>query len=88
MIDFFVRQIKNEYTIYLIICSKDSENYVDKLYFTKHHIKYYINDLYDFLSTSFDLTIEEVDILIVRWVGQIIPTIEFDLNKYKAVTIT
>lgn len=87
MINFFLGEIKKNYTIYLIICSKDSESYVDKLYFTKHHIKYYINDIYDFLYSSFYLTIDEVDVLIVKWVGQIIPTIEFDLNKYKPVTI-
>lgn len=87
MINFFLGEIKKNYTIYLIICSKDSESYVDKLYFTKHHIKYYINDIYDFLYSSFYLTIDEVDVLMVKWVGQIIPTIEFDLNKYKPVTI-
>jgi len=88
MINFFLKQIKKDFTLYLIICSKDSESYVDKLYFTKHHIKYYINDLYDFLATSFDLTIDEVDVLIIKWITQIIPTIDFDLKKYKPVTIT
>lgn len=87
MINFFISQMKKEYTLYLIICSKDDKSYIDKLYFTKHHIKYYINDIYDFLATSFDLTIEEVDVLIVKWVSQIIPTIEFDINKYKPVIL-